>query len=281
MIRLKANVTDGGLEIFDSNFPDNTPFIQFPPSTELLLNSSGGKVIIDFQSQRPNEIFTLYAITRQLQDRGFELSLNMFYVPNARQDRIKEKKDVFTLKYFCEIINSLHYKKVLILDPHSNVTPALLNNVEILSPRRYIMRAIERITKKELSEPLLFFPDEGAMKRYSDIFPGYAYWYGMKTRDWETGKIKGYEVRKACKCDITTPILMVDDICSYGGTFYQAAKELRKHFTDVNIYLYVTHCETNILKGDLYKSREKYCTQVYTTASLPVIDNNWVTTFTI
>ena len=39
----------------------------------------------------------------------------------------------------------------------------------------------------------LFFPDEGAMKRYSDAAK-LPFAFGMKKRDWETGKILGLDL---------------------------------------------------------------------------------------
>ena len=48
-------------------------------------------------------------------------------------------------------------------------------------------------------------------------------------------------------------IVIVDDICSYGGTFYYAAKAL-KELGAGNIYLHVDHCENSVLEGDMIKS---------------------------
>ena len=46
----------------------------------------------------------------------------MPYIPNARKDRAHREKDVFTLKYFANIINSLNFDNVYVLNPHSNVS---------------------------------------------------------------------------------------------------------------------------------------------------------------
>ena len=42
----------------------------------------------------------------------------MPYIPNARQDRVKGPEDVFTLKYFANVINALGFRTVTVLDPH-------------------------------------------------------------------------------------------------------------------------------------------------------------------
>ena len=70
-----------------------------------------------------DELFSLICLTRNLQDNGrTDIDLYMPYIPHARQDRVHDFRDVFTLKYFCEIINSLNFTTVIVLDPHSDVS---------------------------------------------------------------------------------------------------------------------------------------------------------------
>ena len=58
-------------------------------------------------------------------------------------------------------------------------------------------------------------------------------------------------------------VIIRDDICSYGGTFVAAAKELRARGVE-SITLVVTHCENNILKGEVFD----YIDKVITTDSI-------------
>lgn len=88
------------------------------------------------------------------------------YIPNARMDRVKQYGDVFTLKYFASFINSLGFSKVLVLDPHSDVAPALINHVTIGSPIPVIENVLENIGE---DNTVLFFPDQGAAKRYGSM----------------------------------------------------------------------------------------------------------------
>ena len=62
-----------------------------------------------------------------------------------------------------------------------------------------------------------------------------------------------------------TRILIIDDICSRGGTFYHAAQALRAAGA-TEISLYVTHCENTILEGELFTTRS--LKNIYTTSSL-------------
>lgn len=80
----------------------------------------------------------------------------MPYIPHARMDRVQELEDVFTLKYFCQVINSLHFDKVIVRDAHSNVSLALLDRVIDLSPVGEIKEAIKRTEEYEGEIPILF-----------------------------------------------------------------------------------------------------------------------------
>lgn len=208
-----------------------------------------------------SELIELIYITRHLQNNNIKnISLKMLYIPNSRMDRIKHKEEVFTLKYFCEIINSLNFNWIEVLDPHSYVSEALINNIKIKSPKDII----ESLLEQKLDDiDMMFYPDEGAMKRYSSMF-GIPYAFGMKKRDWGTGEIKGLDVISQENIKGKN-ILIVDDICSRGGTFYHSAKTLKELGAN-NIYLYISHCENTILEGDLLDSG--LIEKVFTTNSI-------------
>ena len=111
---------------------------------------------------------------------------------------------------------------------------------------------------------LMFYPDEGAMKRYSGMV-NLPYAFGIKRRNWDTGVIEGLDVAGAVDQIAGKDILIVDDICSRGGTFYHSAKKLKELGAN-DIYLYVSHCENTILEGDLLKG--DLIKKVYTTDSI-------------
>ena len=229
-----------------NHFPDGTLNLKIPP----IAYSEDKPVLLTWNYENDAELFTLICARRHFSNRP--VSLFMDYIPHARMDRVKNDEDVFTLKYFCEIINSLNFKRVYVLDPHSSVSTALLDRVIVTTVGPHIQHVLNSIYKETPDTQLTaFFPDEGAMKRYSNQTP-LPYAFGVKTRDWETGKILGLEViHKENITDKT--ILIIDDICSRGGTFYHSAKAL-KEYSDKNIYLYITHCEKTILDGELIKS---------------------------
>ena len=123
------------------------------------------------------------------------------------------------------------------------------------------------------SKITVFYPDEGAMKRYSDTHE-YPRAFGMKTRNPETNRVDSLKIAGDAGHIKDNYVLIVDDICSKGGTFYFAAKKL-KELGAKNIYLYITHCENTILEGDLIKSglvKKIFTTDSIFTASHPLIE---------
>lgn len=234
---------DGTFLIKEENFPDIANISWFFESNE--------------------ELVALYFICRHLRSNGSKIiNLLMPYIPNARQDRVKSPKDIHTLKYFSELINSLDFNEVCVIDPHSAVSEGLINNIKIISPKLYVKRALGMIPSGD--DVAIFYPDEGAMKRYAGMIQK-PYTFGYKDRNWETGEIKGLEVFGDIQNIKDKDILIVDDICSKGGTFYHSAKKLKELGAN-DIYLYVTHCENTILKGELLTSG--LIKKVFTTNSI-------------
>ena len=234
-------------------FPDGSLSLKLP-SFDLV-----DEFNVSWHYEGDAELFTLICVRRHYFNK--KMILYMPYCPHARMDRVKERDDVFTLKYFCEIINSLDFKRVYIFDAHSNVAPALLDRVVNLSAEDDIRNAIFQVSKNE-ENLLLFFPDEGAMKRYSSMF-SLPYAFGIKKRDWKTGKIEGLDIVGEDIKD--KDVLIIDDICSKGGTFYRAAKALKEAGAN-HIYLYVSHCEDTIFHGEIFNSQ--WIDKVFTTDSI-------------
>ncbi|MDF2820126.1 MAG: ribose-phosphate pyrophosphokinae [Clostridiales bacterium] len=236
----------------------------FPDGT-LRLRCEVTEKIVDLQWKWENneEVLIVYFLTHHLRNvcKVETINLIMPYIPNARMDRVKDVDEVFTLKYFTELINGLQFDSVHVLDAHSSVSLALLNQVVSDDFFPMIERLANQLLVKE--EDIVFFPDEGACKRYSESIQKESA-FGIKKRDWRTGEIKGLDiVGGTLKKGFN--VLIIDDICSYGGTFYHSAKKLKELGAD-KIWLYVTHCENSVLEGDLINSG--LIEMIYTTDSI-------------
>lgn len=258
----------------------------FPDGTILMKQGLVGNIgtHIEWKYENDREFLALIYLVKHLRSKSINrISLYMPYIPNARMDRVKNLNDVFTLKYFAEVLNSLDFYAVKVLDPHSSVSEALINNLWVDQPKDYIEKAIGDINGgwfnyNTIGEKLMmFYPDEGAMKRYSGMVK-LPYAFGIKKRDWETGKILGLDVSGNVDAIAGKDILIVDDICSRGGTFYHSAKKLKELGAN-NIYLYISHCENTILEGELLTSG--LIEKVYTTDSIFTKEHRMIEVFKV
>ncbi len=165
------------------------------------------------------------------------LELLMPYFPAARQDRVMVKGEPLSVKVYADLINSVKFDNVIIFDPHSEVTPALLNNCEVLYNHNFVKTALSDIGQ----DVCLVSPDGGALKKIykvSEYAGGIDVVECSKMRDVKTGALKGFRVNaddlNGRKC------LIVDDICDGGGTFIGLANELKKKNAG-DLYLAVSH----------------------------------------
>lgn len=252
-----------GVTVVQGNFPDGTL------STRAPIDKYQDVYRFDWKYENDAELFTLICLRKHYGNK--KAVLYMPYCPHARMDRVKNDADVFTLKYFAEVINSLDFDKVIIRDPHSNVTPALINNCMIEEPAAAINRAVDASVADAIC-----YPDEGAMKRYSDmsLLP---YAFCVKKREWETGKILGLDLQNP-EAIVGKNVLIVDDICSRGGTFYYTAKALKEAGAK-SVSLYVTHLELTVLEGELYVAmvEDNLIDHIFTTDSIWDCKNSHIT----
>ena len=239
-----------GETVSPTDFPDGTKLLKFTPAY-------GADYRIIWLYDNDEELFQLIALVKHIKSKGCKVWLTLPYIPNARMDRTKNEDEVFTLKAFAETINWLGFEQVTICNPHSTVSEALFDRVEVdFSCVAQDVMAVTRRADENID--VIYFPDEGACKRYSDLlaFLKLPVAFGIKKRDWKTGKILGIDV--VGYDDLKGKnVLMVDDICAYGGTFYYSALRL-KELGAKDISCYVTHLENSVLdkeKGKLIDAK--------------------------
>ena len=255
MIKLNGNIIEQG------RFPDGTLALNVEKS--IFNTNRDFNWIISWFYDGDNELFTIMSLVDMMKRNGVKkYSLHMPYLPNARMDRIKYNTENFALKVFANWINSLGFNTVYVDNVHSNVSNALIDNMVDQLPTDDI-EIIDSIYKFDV----IFFPDEGAYKRYKDMTIintlNRPIAFGIKNRDWKTGEILGLEVMGA---DVSGKnVLIVDDICSKGFTFYYSGEQLREHGAK-DVRLYITHCEDTIKDGKLLNT--DVISKIYTTDSI-------------
>ena len=202
--------------------------------------------VITARLQNSEDVMKLVMIVDALRqwDRGTLIRLKLHYVPYGRQDRVCVAGEAFGLKAFAAIINSLKFESVTVLDPHSDVTGAVLDSVRIIPQATIIGRFDEFM--KELIPPIGFpppvfvSPDAGANKKtaaLASLFNHRDFIRADKKRDLATGQILEtivYGDVQGATC------VIVDDLIDGGKTFIELAKVL-KIGGAARVVLYATH----------------------------------------
>ena len=159
------------------------------------------------------------------------------YFPAARQDRVMVKGESLTVKVYADMINGLAVDSITIFDPHSDVTPALLDNCINVPNHKFIKQVVPLIPK----DTILISPDAGASKKIFKLAQTLNIQEVIecgKKRNIVTGELTGFTVPdselegKSC--------LIVDDICDGGGTFMGLGNELKKKSAG-KLFLAVSH----------------------------------------
>lgn len=212
------------------------------------------------------EIVELFYLVKHLHDHNItNITLNLPYIVNARQDRIKTESEVFTLKHFADLINFLNFKNVCVYDPHSPVSTALINHVEIEMPVIEMIKVLNFYP-----DAISAFTDEGGYKRYHSYFH-VPFIFGIKERNWETQKIESLQIAGAKHMIAGHDVIICDDILSRGSTLYMMAKTL-KDMGARNIYAWISHCENTVLgphvQGQSLLDIPNLIEKIYTTNSI-------------
>lgn len=184
--------------------------------------------------------------------------LTIEYLPYSRMDRVKGNW-VFTLKSVIDLINSMNFSYVKVAEPHSDVCMALLNNSQPFYPTNLIFDKVCEKIEFEKGKDCIVFPDAGAEKRYSGMYPGHRYMVGFKRRDFQTGKITEFSLLDPTdnkSMPQAAPVrkrkaIIVDDLCSYGGTFLATAEALEWNYGIVDTTLLVAHLESKVHDGKM------------------------------
>lgn len=233
------------------HFPDGQPHCEFDPAA---LREAAQKGTIDVVAAIKggddllNVALSIEAIDSALKEAKllFPLTLNISYLLGARMDRRIAAGQPASLEVVASLLNaSLRtsaFTGVRVLDPHSLVTLAALNQAEALHPDALVAFALSRIKRDEGQSPVVVIPDAGAIARTKDILTRLKVDNSIarcsKKRDSQTGKLSGFQLDEG---DVSGRVaLIVDDICDGGGTFAGIAKVLRAQGA-TKVYLCITH----------------------------------------
>jgi len=232
-----------------SKFPDGQQTIDLTEWDDLLRYEDPVKISSRLNTFRDLElIICAVSAIRNIKPTR-EIALYVPYFIGARSDRKFVEGGVNYLKQvICPIINSLKLDSILVLDPHSDVLEACLNNYEKVDNHLLVKHALKDIDPMDGAQEriCLVSPDAGAYKKIFDV----AKKFGInnvvtanKVRDMKTGKILSTEIPNLPVSTTSEELkyVIIDDICDGGRTFIELAKAIKEQRTDAKIYLIVTH----------------------------------------
>lgn len=283
-----------GREVVFGKFPNGETYADVEVSR--VKKNESNSIYLRFEDD--TDIFHLMCVKDFVDDNAYDVPCHLImpYVPYSRMDRQEEKR-LFTLKTFAKFINSMNFSSVVVLEPHSEVTPALINRVKVVnksanlaliamrdvlglsgsawlneawSNEDFTLRGLFR--KAREAGVYLVYPDAGAEKRYSKQIAYDKVLTCSKHRDFNTGNIDSLVVNGSENAQDCKIAIIVDDLSSKAGTFIWSASELRKSLPNLKtVILCVTHCEYTIFKGAAFTGEE--LDKVYTTDSILDIYN--------
>jgi ribose-phosphate pyrophosphokinase len=239
------------------NFLGGEPHFQI--TTPDIADLQGKKLIISQRVLSVSDLFTVILAVDAARRMNFNsIKLILPYFPAARQDRVCNEGEPLTLKIFTDVINQCNFEKVFIFSPHSEVAPALLNNVEVVDELEYAEKVIEHnLSQDALNTKFnIVCPDAGAGKRVGKIVSHLANKFNRcsfnlirceKIRDVKDGSLKDFFVQADDLQGL--PTIIFDDILSMGGTFIGLGDKLRaKNCGKLMLFTAHADCQMGIEK---------------------------------
>ena len=253
-----------------NRFPDGQQSVTLEINMSHLTAVHSGGVQIKSRLNNFRDLELIVCATAALRNTGIQnIQLYTPYFMGARSDRRFTEGDANYLKQvICPIINSQKFESVTILDPHSDVLEACLDNFVKISNHDIVRQALTAIDNRNDAQDriVLVSPDAGAYKKIFDV----AQKFGInkiitatKVRDVRTGKILHTEIPTLDQHE-DLQYVIIDDICDGGRTFLELAKAIHDSRPTAKVYLVVTHGIFSNGFLELSKEIEKiYCSNSY------------------
>jgi ribose-phosphate pyrophosphokinase len=224
----------GDLPFERFTFPDGQPHVKL-----LHVPDPGAyrAATIEATLRTPADVFEVCLLADVLRAQGFSASLDIRYLMGARMDRPIDGLSPFTLRVVTSQLLACGFKRIRVLDAHSEVALKLLGATNVL-PHVVVDNILARW---DTESSVAVAPDKGALHRVRQLAGSRKFHVraGNKHRSSATGALGGFTVEdptflahKAC--------LIIDDICDGGGTFTGLANVLRVHGA-LSVDLFVTH----------------------------------------
>jgi ribose-phosphate pyrophosphokinase len=247
------------------------------------LKEQNAPIIIKSRLRNFKDLELIICANQALKEIGVKsVKLYIPYCIGGRSDRKFQEGGINYIKtVIAPIINSQNFDEVRIMDPHSDVLEACINNFVKINNNGLMLMALKSILNEDndVSNICLVSPDAGAYKKIFDV----AKKFGIdkiitatKVRDIKTGKILHTEIPTLDQHN-KLKYIIVDDICDGGRTFIELAKAIHNSRPTAEVYLVVTH---GIFSNGLYEL-SKEITKIYSTNSVSDYDVEYNSEYTV
>jgi len=254
-----------------SNFPDKQHQVRILQDSFFSEGGPSTPIFIKARLDSFQDLELIICANRSLRGLGFrEIHLYAPYFLGSRSDRqFQVGSNNYLKDVVCPVVNLQDFASVTVLDPHSDVLEACLNNFIKLDNKKLFNQFLkDRIEASNNKEFILVSPDAGASKKVYKLADSMGFVGDIMTcsKDRNTSG----ELSKT-----TVPLrdrhrgkdfVIIDDIFDGGATFLNIARTIRedRSFDDSKIYLIVTHGIFSKVVADLHELFEAiYCTNSY------------------
>lgn len=269
-----------------TKFPDGQQSITILEKGYYTYNSlkeQNTPIIIKSRLRNFKDLELIICANQALKEIGVKsVKLYIPYCIGGRSDRKFQEGGINYIKtVIAPIINSQNFDEVRIMDPHSDVLEACINNFVKINNNGLMLMALKSMLNEDndVSNICLVSPDAGAYKKIFDA----AKKFGIdkiitatKVRDIKTGKILHTEIPTLDQHN-NLKYIIVDDICDGGRTFIELAKAIHGSRPTAEVYLVVTH---GIFSNGLYEL-SKEITRIYSTNSVKEIEADSYSDYTV
>lgn len=196
-------------------------------------------------------------------------------IPNlfdAQADRRFNENEPANFKLVCKFINDMKFNSIAVFHPHNQeATEALIDDVKIINNSGFIGKVFYKLHEQYNEDYIvednliLMSTDAGGFKPLMKLCDKIG-WEGetasaSKSREYKDGKSKLTQM--LVQSDFRgKDILIIDDICVYGGTFVGLAKMLKERNCG-KLYLAVSHITVEKPNPEIFNLFDK----VFTTNS--------------
>lgn len=221
-----------------------------------------------------NQEITLTNEGLEVQIPHLDPAIHLFtpYFLGARSDRDFHDGSAHYLKeIIAPIINNQKFASVTCYDPHSDVLEASVDRFVKITNKSIVEYALKALN---LTDYYFISPDAGSNKKIYDLAKAVGFTGEVvrcdKLRDLASGKIIEtvvyYEDLQGKDC------IIIDDVCSYGGTYKAIAKKLKEKNAG-KIWLITSHWEG---VADTASLAESGISGVFTTDSIKLMDDPFI-----